>query len=51
MQHNVNDITILIHGTPKILRLAVDSDEAFVRIPGVTEAVSSGIDFALRDIC
>jgi hypothetical protein len=33
-----HDITILIHGTPKILLLAVDSDEEFVQIPGITEA-------------
>jgi hypothetical protein len=32
------DITILIHGTPKILLLAVDSDEKFVQIPGITGA-------------
>jgi len=38
LQENINDITVLIHGTPKILLLAVDSDEEFVQIPGVTEA-------------
>jgi hypothetical protein len=38
LQQNINDITILIHGTPKILLLAVDSDEEFVQIPGITEA-------------
>jgi hypothetical protein len=35
---NIDDITVLIHGTPKILLLAVDSDEEFVQIPGITEA-------------
>ena len=38
LQQNLDDITVLIHGTPKILLLAVDSDEEFVQIPGVTEA-------------
>jgi hypothetical protein len=38
LQQNINHITILIHGTPKILLLAVDSDEEFVQIPGITEA-------------
>jgi hypothetical protein len=38
LQQNIDDITVLIHGTPKILLLAVDSDEEFVQIPGVTEA-------------
>jgi hypothetical protein len=38
LQQNINDITILIHGTPKILLLAVDSDEEFVQILGITEA-------------
>ena len=38
LQQNIDDITVLIHGTPKILLLAVDSDEEFVQIPGITEA-------------
>ena len=38
LQQNINDITILIHGTPKILLLAVDSHEEFIQIPGITEA-------------
>ena len=38
LQQNILDITILIDGTPKILLLAVDSDEEFVQIPGITEA-------------
>ena len=31
-QQNIDDITILIDGAPKILLLAVDSDEEFVQI-------------------
>jgi hypothetical protein len=38
LQQNIDDITILIHLTPKILLPAVDSDEEFVQIPGITEA-------------
>jgi hypothetical protein len=35
---NIDDITVLIHDTPSILLLAVDSDEEFVQIPSITEA-------------
>ena len=38
LQQNIDDITILIHGTPKILLPAVDSDEEFVQMPSITEA-------------
>ena len=38
LQQNINDITILIHGTPKILLLAVDSDEEFVQMPAIPKA-------------
>ena len=38
LQQNIDDITVLIDGTPKILLLAVDSDEEFVQIPSITEA-------------
>ncbi len=37
LQQNIDDIPVLIHGTPKILLPAVDSDEEFVQIPGITE--------------
>jgi hypothetical protein len=33
LQQNIDDIPILIHGTPKILLPAVDSHEEFVQIP------------------
>jgi hypothetical protein len=33
LQQNIDDITVLIHGTP----LAVDSDEEFVQIPNRRE--------------
>ena len=38
LNENIEHDTILIHGTPKILLPAVDSDEEFVQIPGITEA-------------
>jgi len=38
LQQNIDDVSVLIHGTPEILLLAVDSDEEFVQIPDVAEA-------------
>jgi hypothetical protein len=35
LQQNIDDTTILIHGPPKILLLAVDSDEEFVQIRSI----------------
>lgn len=43
LRQNVDDVAVLIHGAPKILLPTVDSDEDFVQIPGVTQAVSFGI--------
>ena len=40
LQQNIDDITVLIHGPPQILLLAVDSDEEFVQIPDITELAS-----------
>ena len=37
LQQNIDNIPVLIHGTPKILLPAVDPDEEFVQIPGITE--------------
>jgi hypothetical protein len=31
-------MTILIHGTPQIVLLAIDSEEELVQIPSITEA-------------
>ena len=41
LQQNIDDITVLIHGTPKILLLAVNSDEQFIQIPAIAEATLS----------
>ena len=46
LQQNINDIAVLIHGTPKIVLLAVDSDEEFVQIPGIAEAPLSPLQFS-----
>ena len=45
LQENINDIAVLIHGTPKILLLAVDSDEELVQIPSIAEATLSPFQF------
>ena len=37
LQQNVDDITVLVNGTPKILLLTVNPDEQFVQIPSVPE--------------
>jgi hypothetical protein len=37
LQQNIDDIAILIHRTTQILLLAVDPDEEFVQIPGITD--------------
>jgi hypothetical protein len=37
LQQNIDDIPVLIHGTPKILLPAIDSDEELVQIPGIPE--------------
>ena len=37
LQQNIDDIPVLIHGTPKILLPAVDSDVELVQIPSIPE--------------
>jgi hypothetical protein len=38
LQQNIDDVTVLIHGTPKIMLPAIDFHEDFVQIPDITEA-------------
>ena len=38
LQQNIDDITVLIHGTPEILQLTIDFHEDFVQMPGITQA-------------
>jgi hypothetical protein len=37
LQQNVDHVTVLVDGTPKILLLAVDSNEQLVQIPGIAQ--------------
>ena len=37
LHQDVNDVAVLIDGTPEVLQLAVDSDEHFVQIPRIAE--------------
>jgi hypothetical protein len=37
LKQNVDDVAILIHGTPKVLLLAVDSHEKFIDMPAIAE--------------
>jgi hypothetical protein len=48
LNQNVDHVAVLIHGTPEILLLAVDSNEDFVQVPNIAEAAltplqSSGV--------
>jgi hypothetical protein len=38
LNQDVDHVAVLIYGTPKILLLAVDSNEDFVQVPNVAEA-------------
>jgi hypothetical protein len=35
--HDIEDVTILVHRSPKIMTFAVDRDERLVHVPDVTE--------------
>ena len=37
MKQNVDDVAILIHGTPKVSWSAVDSHEKFIHMPAIAE--------------
>jgi hypothetical protein len=37
LKQSVDDVAILIHGTPKILLLAIDSHEKFIHMPAIAE--------------
>ena len=37
LQENIDDITVLIHGTPKILLMTVNSDEKLIQVPSIPE--------------
>ena len=46
LQQNIDDISVLIHGTPKILLQAVDSDKEFVQKPRIAEATLLRFQFS-----
>ena len=37
LNQDVDHVTVLIHGAPEILLLAVDSNEEFVQVPNIAE--------------
>src|SRR5262249_3244476 len=41
LNENVDDVAVLIDGTPKVLLLAVDSHEQLVQMPSIAEATLS----------
>ena len=40
LKKNIDNVTVLIDGTPKVLLLAVDSHEEFVQIPAIAQLPS-----------
>jgi hypothetical protein len=46
LNQDVNHIAVLIHCTPEILLLAVDSNEDFVQVPYITEAALTPLQFS-----
>ena len=46
LNQDVDHVAILIHGTPEILLLAVDSNEDFVQVPDIPEAALTPLQFS-----
>jgi hypothetical protein len=46
LHENINDIAVLIDGSPQILLLSLNRDKHFVEMPGVTQAALSFFQFA-----
>jgi len=42
LNQDVDHVAVLIHSTPEILLLAVDSNGDFVQVPNIAEAASTG---------
>ena len=42
----IEHVAVLIHGTPEILSLAVDSNENFVQVPTIAEAALPLLQFS-----
>jgi hypothetical protein len=45
LNQNIEDVAILIHGTPEILLLAIDSNKDLIQIPVVAEPSLSSLQF------
>jgi len=45
LHQNVNGVSVLVYGPPKIMQLAADLDEHLVEIPGVTHSALSFFQF------
>ena len=45
LDQDVDHVTVLVHGTPQVLLLAVDSNEDLVQIPVVAEPSFSSLQF------
>jgi hypothetical protein len=46
LNQDVDQIAVLIHGTPQILLLAVDSNENFVQVQNIAEAALTPLQFS-----
>jgi hypothetical protein len=46
LNQDVDHVPILIHGTPGILLLAVDSNEYFAQVPNIAEAALAPLQFS-----
>jgi len=46
LNQDVDHVPILIHGTPEILLLAVDSNEDFVQVPNIAEPALTPLQFS-----
>jgi hypothetical protein len=46
LNRDVDHVAVLIHSMPKVLLLAVDSDEDFVQMPDIAEATLSPLEFS-----
>ena len=46
LNQDVDHIAVLIHGTPEILLLAIDSNEDFVQVPNIAEAALTPLQFS-----
>jgi hypothetical protein len=46
LNQEVDQVAVLIHGTPEILLLAVDSNKNFVQVPHIAEAALTPLQFS-----